>query len=217
MISVIIPVFNSSTELKNCLDSLLKQTEKDLEIILINDGSEDRKKLLRIIKEFKEKFKTKKIPFKFFEQSNKGAPAARNLGFKHSRGEYVIFCDADVILKPEALKKMKKKIKDTPGISYVYSSFYWGKKFFSLGPFREEKLKKEPFIHSTSLIKRKDFPSEGWDEKIKKFQDWDLWLTMLEKGKRGLWINKNLFKVQTGKGTMSNWLPSFPYTYMPFL
>ena len=50
----------------------------------------------------------------------------------------------------------------------------------------------------------------GWDESLKKFQDWDLWLTMLEQNHKGKWISEVLFTAQTG-GTMSNWLPSFIY------
>jgi hypothetical protein len=67
-----------------------------------------------------------------------------------------------------------------------------------------------------SLIRRSDFPETGWDESIKKLQDWDLWLTMLEQGHVGLWINKILFRVTPG-GTISSWLPAAAYKLLPFL
>jgi len=67
-----------------------------------------------------------------------------------------------------------------------------------------------------ALIKRADFPVGGWDESIKKFQDWDLWLTMLNAGKSGVWVDKVLFKIAPG-GSISSWLPSFAYKLFPFL
>jgi len=64
-----------------------------------------------------------------------------------------------------------------------------------------------PYITTTSLIRAKDFP--GFDESLKKFQDWDLWLTMLEQGKIGVWIPEVLFSAKPRKAGISTWLPSF--------
>ena|SRR6056297_219302 len=217
MISIIIPTYNHAIEIKKCLESILNQTCRDLEVVVVNDGSGDREELLEAIKNYKVKFQNRNIPFSFLEQENKGAPAARNLGFQNSKGEYIIFADADAVLKPGALKTMKNVLEKNPKASYVYSSFYWGKKLFRLEPFNSEKLKKEPYIHSISLIRRKDFPQGAWDESIKRFQDWDLWLTMLEEGKTGHWIKEPLFSIISTKGTMSTWLPSFVYKLLPIL
>lgn len=217
MVSIIIPVYNHAKEIPKCLESIFNQTFNDLEIIVVNDGSEDRKELLRVVDDYQKKFENKNIPFTFLEQENFGAPAARNLGFQKSKGEYVIFSDADAILKPGALETMKNTLDKHEEASYVYSSFYWGRKFFQLEPFSGEKLKEKPYIHSISLIRRKDFPPGAWDESIKKFQDWDLWLTMLEEGKTGYWIKEPLFSIISTKGTMSSWLPSCAYKLLPFL
>jgi len=54
-----------------------------------------------------------------------------------------------------------------------------------------------------------------WDENLKRFQDWDLWLTMGEQGKTGVWVDEYLFRVLTRKNGMSAWLPSFVYK-VPF-
>jgi hypothetical protein len=97
-----------------------------------------------------------------------------------------------------------------PGAAFAYSSFKWGWKKFKLWPFDYEKLRQMPYIHTTSLIRRQAFP--GFDESLKKFQDWDLFLTMAEKGGRGIFIGEVLFKVKKG-GTMSQWLPSFVYSW----
>ncbi|MFH1662065.1 MAG: glycosyltransferase family A protein, partial [Candidatus Falkowbacteria bacterium] len=189
MISIIIPIYNQADKLPKCLDSILAQTYKDFEIIVVDDGSTDN--LEPIIKKYK-----------YIFQENQGASSARNRGVKEAKGDFLLFCDADIVMKPDMLNEMMNALKNNPSASYAYSSFLWGRKLFKLEKFSAEKLKKIPYIHTTSLIRREHFPKNGWDESIKKLQDWDLWLTMLENGRTGVFINKVLFKVQTG-GTMS--------------
>ncbi len=214
MISVIIPVFNQADKIGKTLDSLLAQQESELEVIVVNDGSKDA--IEPTLAAYQEKFKQAGMPYRFFSQENKGAPAARNRGLAASSGEYLFFCDADAVLKPEALKIMKAELEAHPDKSYAYSSFLWGSKLFKIGPFSEERLKSAPFIHTMSLVRRAAYPASGWDESVKKLQDWDLWLTMLEAGHKGQWIDQVLFVVSPG-GTISSWLPSFAYKLLPFL
>jgi len=213
MISIIIPVYNQAKKLLQALASLEKQTYQDYEVIIINDGSTDDLENI-----FSRYFKTlvTERNYLFINQENQGAPAARNHGYQKSQGEYLFFCDADAILQPEALEIMLKNLEVHPEVSYVYSSFYWGKKLFKLEPFNPDKLRRQPGIHTMSLIRRADFPETGWDESIKKFQDWDLWLTMLAQGRIGLWIPQALFQITPG-GTISTWLPSSAYRLLPFL
>jgi len=211
MISIIIPVYNQAGHFANCLAGINKQTYENYEIIVINDGSTD--KIIEIIKKFKQIFGFK---LTFLEQENRGAAAARNRGAKLAKGEYIIFCDADVIMKPTMLEVMLKTLKDNPNANFCYSSFIWGHKKFKLWPFDAEKLKVMPYITTASLIRHKDFP--GFDESLKKFQDWDLWLTMLEQGHTGVWIDQVLFNMAVGgTQTMSNWLPSVTYKLLPWL
>lgn len=213
MISIIIPLYNREKTIIDTLKSIEMQTFNDLEVIIVNDGSSDNSE--KIVANFL-KANNSNISYYFYNQSNRGAPAARNNGFRRSKGEYILFCDADAVLAPQALEIMKTALENNPDASYVYSSFNWGKKLFKLDEFNPKKLRTMPYIHSMSLIRREAFPKSGWDESISKFQDWDLWLTMLEEGKIGLWIPEVLFSIQTG-GTMSSWLPSFAYKLFPFL
>jgi glycosyltransferase involved in cell wall biosynthesis len=213
MISVIIPLYNGAKTIVKTLSSLMDQTYKDFEVIIVNDGSTDNSEAAA--SSYLQKVQSNNRFF-FLSQNNQGAPAARNRGFKESKGEFILFCDSDAILAPTALETMLDNLQRHPEASYAYSSFNWGKKFFRLNEFNPEQLKSMPYIHSLSLIRRVDFPATGWDESIKKFQDWDLWLTMLEHGKIGLWIPQVLFKILPG-GTMSSWLPAFAYKAFPFL
>lgn len=205
-ISIIIPVYNHANEIGPCLDSILKQTYTNHEIIVVNDGSTDN---------FDKKIKPYKDKIKLITQENRGSNPARNRGFMEAQGDYVIFCDADIVMKPEMLDLMLQTLENDETISYVYSSFKFGWKTFKLWPFDAKKLKKTNYIHTSSLIRSKDFP--GFDEKIKRLQDWDLWLTLLEDGKRGIWINKILFTVKPRhKHNISEWVPSFLYK-LPFI
>lgn len=209
MISIIIPVYNQAKKLAKCLDSIVEQTYKDYEVIVVNDGSQENIGL--IIDKFTPVWGDK---LKYLRQNNQGAPVARNNGAKEAKGNFLLFCDADVVMQPNMLKTMLKTLKNNEGASYAYSSFKFGPKIFKLWPFDGAKLKQMPYITTTSLIKTKDFP--GFDENLKKFQDWDLWLTMLEQGKVGTWIDEVLFSVASG-GTMSSWLPSPAYKLLPWL
>lgn len=209
MISIIIPVYNQAKKLAECLKSIAGQTYDNYEIIIVNDGSTDQ--IDYILKDFKKKFGYK---LTIFNQKNKGPNPARNKGAKLSHGEFLMFCDADITMNPFMLEKMINTLSDNPDYSYIYSSFKFGSKTFKLWPFDAGKLKQMPYIHTTTLIKRDHFP--GFDEEIKRFQDWDLYLTMLAKGYKGYWINEILFKIKTG-GTISSWLPSSAYRFLPFL
>lgn len=213
MISIVIPVYNQAIKLKLALLSLERQDYKDFEVIIVNDGSSDNPE--KIFADFSVNTKAENR-FLFLNQENKGAPSARNRGLQEAKGEYVLFCDADAQLKPSALQDMLNVLIANPQASYAYPSFLWGKKLFKVGPFSPEKLRKEPYIHTMALIRRSDLSDKPWDENIKKFQDWDLWLTMLSEGKTGVWLNKVLFTISPG-GTISSWLPSFSYKLLPFL
>ena len=104
-ISVIIPVYNVEKYLRECLDSVINQTLKDIEIICINDGSTD--KSLEILEEYKNKNR-----ITILTQSNSGAGVARNNGLKVANGEYIAFLDGDDFYKNDFCEKMYNKAKE---------------------------------------------------------------------------------------------------------
>lgn len=204
MISVIIPAYNAAKTIQACLNSVYDQTYKDLEVIVVDDGSEDDLALA---------LTNCSRRLTILHQDNKGAPAARNYGFSVSHGEKVIFLDADIVLRPDAIEKLNEALADNPAASFAYSSFRWGFKKFKLWPYSYERLKQMPYIHTSALIRREAFP--GFDPELKKFQDWDLFLTIAERGGSGIYVSEVLM-IMTAKGTMSSWLPSFAYK-LPWL
>lgn len=93
LVSIIIPVYNSASFLPECLDSIINQSYKNLEIICINDGSTDNS--LSIIKKYARSDKR----IKYYTQQNKGQSSARNLGLKMCKGEYISFVDSDDMIE----------------------------------------------------------------------------------------------------------------------
>ena len=102
--SFIVPVYNTKKYLKKCLDSLIKQTFKDFEIIIVNDGSTDNS--MEIIEKYKNKYSNIKV----IEQQNQGLSLARNNGVKKTSGEYILFIDSDDYIEKDLLKQIDKNI-----------------------------------------------------------------------------------------------------------
>lgn len=104
-ISIIIPIFNAAKYLSRCLDSILNQDYKNLEIICINDGSTDESLTILHIYEKKDK------RLKIISQFNQGAAAARNRGLKAATGEYISFIDADDYLEEGLYKYFTEAVQ----------------------------------------------------------------------------------------------------------
>ena len=99
-VSVIIPVYNCKEYLSDCLNSLQKQTFKNIEIIIVNDGSTDGSKDIIL------DYAAGDNRIKYFEQVNSGVSASRNKGFEISSGEYIIFVDSDDWVSPDYIEKL---------------------------------------------------------------------------------------------------------------
>jgi glycosyltransferase involved in cell wall biosynthesis len=204
LISIIIPVFNHAKIIGRSVESIKNQTYRPLELIIVNDGSTDNFDLIE--KKLLDDVELKQLNIKIISQENLGAPTARNNGFSLSGGEYVIFWDADTIAEPTMLEKMKQTLEAHPNDSYVYCDFKFGWKKFVSQKFDQSTLKINNYIDTTSLIRRNDFP--GFDRSLKRFQDWDLWLTMAEIKKTGAYLPEILYKKLIGRRKgISAWLP----------
>jgi len=103
-VSVIIPIYNAEKYLERCIDSVINQSYKNIEIILINDGSTDNS--LQICKKYKDK------RIKLINQKNGGVSCARNSGLEVATGDYITFVDCDDWLEQDAIKEMVRFINE---------------------------------------------------------------------------------------------------------
>ena len=103
-ISIIMPVYNAERFLPETIESLLKQTHKNIEILCVNDGSVDRSM------EILNRFSQQDSRIRVFEQKNSGPAAARNLGLENATGEYLMFCDSDDTYEPEMCELMLRAL-----------------------------------------------------------------------------------------------------------
>lgn len=106
-VSVIIPVYNVENYLRKCLDSLVNQTLKDLEIIVVNDGTTDNSQ--EIIDEYVKKYPKKVVSI---IQENGGQGTARNTGLLHAKGEYIGYVDSDDYVEENMYEELYKKAKE---------------------------------------------------------------------------------------------------------
>lgn len=121
MISIIVPVYNAEKYLDRCLTNLVGQTYKDIEIILINDGSKDKSL------EIGQKWAQKDARIRIIDQANSGVSAARNAGIKAAKGEYIMFCDADDWYELNTCEVVANKIEDFDCLAFNLK--YHGKDF----------------------------------------------------------------------------------------
>lgn len=135
-VSVIIPVYNVEKYLKQCLDSVVNQTLKDVEIIVINDSSTDNS--LLIVQEYANKYKN----IKLINKQNEGCYKARNVGLEAATGEYIAFLDSDDYVEPNIYEKLYLKAKETDA-DIVSSNYYI---------LQDNKLKLVDFSSSTALL-----------------------------------------------------------------
>ena len=204
-IAVIIPCYNHADVLRRTLDALAAQTLLPSEVVVVEDGSAEPSK--DIVEAFRLSHPILPIEYVAFE-TNRGAPAARNEGARRTIAPFLLFLDADAELVPSGLQQLSETLQAHPEAAFAYANMYWGKVAMPAKAFDLQELRRRNYIHTSSLIRREAFP--GFDESIKKFQDWDLWLTIAELGGVGIWLDQFLFHIDTRPhvGAMSKWMPS---------
>ncbi|MBU0661107.1 glycosyltransferase family 2 protein [Patescibacteria group bacterium] len=211
-VSIIIPAYNPKQHIfDRVITSIAAQTYEQIEIIVVDDGSKVPVKVnLELL--------PARIALTVHRQENAGAPVARNVGLYLSQGEYVICLDADIECAPTMIADMQEAIKKE-NVDFAYSNFYlWNGKKLRAKAFDIQTLKQANYISSMTLVKKSS--AIPWDESLKRFQDWDYWLSMAEEGKIGVHVDEYLYRV-IDKGGMSTWLPRFayraPFKYLPYI
>lgn len=211
-ISVVIPSYNYGVYLSECIGSLLYQTLKPYEVIVVDDGSNDDTSSIVSSMDFSE--------LTYIYQENKGASSARNNGFYHSSGDYLLFLDADDRLMPGALEKMADAFCMHKNTGVVFTDYLWVNESGSVIRKESEhrncysgkinnRLNHECFIApSAALIRRECLDSgETFDEDLPCFQDWDLFYRISERWEFG-YIEEALMAYRIHPGVQGIWSDS---------
>jgi len=200
LVSIIIPVYNRASVVSKAINSVKRQTFTNWELIIVDDGSTDN--LEKVIK----KINIRNL--RFLKQKNKGQGAARNLGDKYARGEWLAFLDSDDEWMRDKLEKQAKVINRDPYLGLISTNGNIYKNELLKGNFFEKfttlpKSSKEAlpgliqtnFILNSSVIIRRCLFEElgGFDERelMREVEDYDLWLKVA-KQERVEWIEEPL-------------------------
>ena len=192
LVSVICPAFNAATTLNECIGSVTKQTYQNIEIIIVDDGSEDNtKKVAYDISRNDERVR-------IISQANSGSCVARNTGFSQSKGVYVSVIDADDMwpkYKIEEQVSLLQKNSNSIVIGGVKRfgienerHIWYREKYPFIYKGKDKYLNKliqmgnhEMVLINTLCAKREFILSDGWDPQIKTGHDWELWIRLAKK------------------------------------
>ena len=173
MFSLIVPVYNRPDEIADLLESLSRQTDKDFELVLTEDGSTVP------CREEVERY-ADRLDIQYFSKSNEGRSIARNHGMQHARGEYFVFVDSDCILPPDYFESLRRQLSQTGadcfgGPDAAHESFTDTQKainfamtaFLTTGGIRGGKVQMEKFVPRTFNM---GFSRRVW-EKVGGFRE----------------------------------------------
>lgn len=183
-VDVIIPVYNRLEYICDAIESVIGQTYKNYNIIVVDDGSTED--VRSVIEPYMDKIK-------YLYQKNKGLPAARNYGIKNSSGKYLAFLDDDDLFEPNKLETQVKMLEENPEFSFIYSDYYYFEQNKYLNArlvlVKERKVQSEEFSKkyflnhsipiSALLVQRRSFEEIGlFNEYFRLNEDVDMWLRL---------------------------------------
>ena len=113
LFSIIVPVYKVENYLEDCIESILHQSYKDFELILIDDGSPDKSP------EICDEYNAKDDRISVIHKKNGGLSSARNAGLDNANGEYIVFIDSDDILREGALEKISNYLGNYPDVLII--------------------------------------------------------------------------------------------------
>jgi len=180
--SIIIPAYNAEKYIERAINSVLNQTFQDFEIIVINDASVDN--TAELVENLAKKNKKIKL---INLKENKGQGAARNIGIKKARGEFIAFLDADDLWFSNKLENIEKKFRETNADLICHDVVRvrkGNKKVWKCGPYKDYKsllFKKNCIFTSATVVRKSKLFDVGMfseDKEILGFEDYDLWLRL---------------------------------------
>lgn len=181
VVSIIVPFYNQSEYIEECLNSVIAQTYPQWECIIVNDGSpDDPDSLVQC-------FLDKDRRFKYIKKENGGLSSARNAGITISKGKYILPLDADDKIGPNYCEEGIKVLESNENVKVVYAEaelFGVRKGIWELKPYSIYNLSCENVIYCSGFFKKTDYDNAGgYNEKLKHgWEDWDFWISILKNG-----------------------------------
>ena len=181
-VSIIIPAYNAESTIKCTIESVQKQTYRDYELIIIDDGSSDR--TAKIVREIADN------RLKLFNYKNRGLSTSRNRGIQQATGEYIAFLDADDLWTKDKLEKQIAILETNPEVGVVYSQTYYIDSQSSFLYYCDPvsftgnvlpELLLTNFLHNGSnpLIRKQAVATVGeFDSSLNSSEDWDYYLRL---------------------------------------
>lgn len=190
-VSIVIPCCNDGQFIEQAVDSCLKSSFSDIEIIVVDYGSTNPD-TLEILN------RLNKPKTRIIHRKNKGLPFARNRGIQAARGEYILSLDADDMLHPNFIEKAFKMLESSPQIGFVYSGYraFGAQNFdWEAPPFHSGRLLIQNFVCISSLFRKKAWrDAGGYNERMTEgYEDWDFWISLVECGWIGGAVPEPLF------------------------
>ena len=206
-VSVIIPSYNHSKFVKQAILSVVTQTYKNIELIVIDDGSKDDSRT--IISELRSEFN-----FEYFEQENSGISASLNRGIRNSSGEYICYVASDDFYHEDKISKQVKFYLENPDFGFIHAGCIVVNEFgaeISRPEFSDVSWNiKRPFnilletcfVSAPSvMIKRSVFEEVGYFDESVAIEDWDLWLRIAKQYEVGFQNDYLVYYRQHGSNT----------------
>ncbi len=203
-VSVVIPQYNLGQYIGETIASVESQTYKEWELIIVDDGSTDKKTI-----EFMKILKKTKPTILIIEQKNQGVEVARNNGIEKAQGEYVICLDADDILAPKYIEKtirvlLEDKKNEIGFVTTWVREFGSRKNLWKTGDFDIPSLLMNNNIHAASIFRKEAWKKSGGynNSKPTGYEDWEFWISIIEKGYKWATIHEELFgyRIREGSG-----------------
>lgn len=178
LVSVVVTVYNHEKYIEQCLNSVFQQTYKNIELIVINDGSTDKSEEI-----IEHTLLSSPFTHKYIHQENKGLVAARNSAFQFIKGEFVLFVDSDNFLDAEYIEVLITKLNVTGG-DIAYCDLYDPEQqtiFMKSHEYSLETILLSNYIDSCSLVRTKVIGDTRYDTALnrEKLEDYDFFLQLI--------------------------------------
>jgi teichuronic acid biosynthesis glycosyltransferase TuaG len=219
LVSIVMPAYNCEKYVVEAINSVLAQTYRNWELLVLDDGSKD--KTLQIIEEFSQKdSRIKALP----NGKNMGVSATRNRGIELASGEWIAFLDSDDMWKPEKLEKQFEIVEKEAaeflftGSSYINEEGEPYKGIFEVPEkITYKKLRNQNVISCSSVLVKKKYFEHIKMEKDEMHEDYAVWLRILKTGVTAFGVNEPLLIYRISRNSKSgNKMKTVKMTYKVF-